>query len=344
MAAAASAVMLLTGCGGGREPEARGQLFCVAPTGSDRNVGSCTAPWKTIQKAFNTLKPGQTALVHGGVYRKNVIALRSGRPTAHIVVRAYAGEIPVIRGQLKISANNIRVVGFSVDGRGLRKPGPLVYVTDARSVTLERLDVSGSKRSGIFVGGLVRDVTVIGCWVHDNGTRARLDHGIALGRGTGGQIDSNVIEHNRSGGIQIYPGFDDVLVNQNTIVRNGSFGVLVGGEVQTSDRVVIVNNIVAFNGTQGIRTFWGGKMGTNNLATNNLIWQNGQDDVSRSGIAQRENFHAAPRFVSSADHNYRLQRRSPAVGQGLIRYLAPIDRDGRPRPQGQRPDLGAFER
>lgn len=342
---AASVLMVLGGCGGsGSGGDAERQLFCVATTGSDRNTGSCSAPWKTIQKAVETLRPGQTALVRAGTYRENVFMERGGTTADRITLRAYAGERVVLRGRLRVAADNVRVVGLHVDGRGLALATPLVYVMGGRSVTLERLEATRSSRSGIFVGNDARNVTVIASWVHDNGARAQLDHGIVFSRGSGGRIESNVVERNRAGGVLVYPEFDDALVNQNTIVGNRSFGVLVGGEQTTSDRIVVVNNIVAYNGGQGIRTFWGDKVGRGNAATYNLIWGNSEDDVSRAGIAQHGNFHAAPGFLDLAAGDFRLQRRSPAVGQALVRYTARIDRNGRPRPQGQRPDLGAYER
>lgn len=342
---AASAAIVLTGCtraGSGDELEHR--LFCVSTTGSDRNTGLCSAPWKTIQKAVDTLRPGQTALVRAGTYRENVFMERGGTASDRITLRAYAGERVVLRGRLRVGASNVRVVGLRIDGRGLELATPLVYVMGNRGVTLERLEATRSPRSGILVGNNARDVTVIACWVHDNGTRAKLDHGLVLARGSGGRVESNLVEHNRAGGILLYPEWDNALVNQNTVIGNGSFGVLVGGEQTTSDRILVVNNIVAYNGGQGIRTFWRNRVGRGNAAAYNLIWGNAEDDVSRTGIEQHGNFHAAPRFLDLAAGDFRLQRRSPAVGQALVRYTARIDRNGRPRPQGQRPDLGAYER
>lgn len=342
---ATSVLLAATGCASGeRNPDSEPRLFCVSKIGSDQNTGSCTAPWKTIQKALDTVRPGQTILVRPGIYRENLVARRSGTPTDRIILRPYAGGKVVLHGTLRVQANNLRIVGLRVDGKGLVRPTPLVYVNGARSVTLERLEIVDSIRSGLFVSNDASDVDVIACWVHANGTRPKLDHGIVFARGEQGTIESTLVEANAAGGILVYPAFDSVLVNQNTIVRNGAFGILVGGERLTSDEVVIANNIVAFNGGQGIRTFWGGDVGSGNIATYNLIWGNSEDDVSRAGMAQQGNFHAAPRFIDVGSGDFRLQRRSPAVGQALVRYTARIDRNGQPRPQGQRPDLGAFER
>lgn len=341
---AATACLALLGCQEGSDARGAEQLFCVSHSGSDLNDGSCSTPWKTIQKAVDSLGAGQTVLLRAGVYRERVLVTRGGGSRGPLSIRAYGGERAVLRGQLKIAAPHVQVTGLVVDGTGIDLRGPLVYVDGGRSVTIERLEVRNSPQSGIFAGGGARDVTVIGCWVHENGRRARFDHGVAFERGRGGVIASNLIERNSAGGVQVYPGFDDVVVNQNTIVRNGGFGVLVGGNKNTSDDVVVVNNILSLNGGQGIRTFWRRALGTGNLAVNNLIWRNGENDVSREGIQQQDNVRAAPGFVDLRGGNYRLRRRSGAIGQALLRYVARIDRDGKQRPAGLRPDLGAFER
>ena len=342
--AAAAACLMLLGCQQRSDSRSTEQLFCVSPSGSDLNDGSCSTPWKTIQHAVDSLKPGQTALLRRGVYRERILVTRSGTPLKSLAVRAYGGERAILRGQFKVRGSHVRVTGLEVDGRGVTRRGPLVYVDGGRSVRIERLEVRNSRQSGVFAGAGARDVTVIGCWVHDNGRNARLDNGIALERGVGGTIASNLVERNKGGGIQIYPGFDGLLVNQNTVVRNGSFGILVGGNRNTSDDVVVVNNILSMNGGQGIRTFWRRKQGTGNVAINNLIWDNGENDVSREGMQQQDNVRTPPRFVDVAKGNYRLRRRSGAVGTALLQYVAPIDRDGKQRPVGLRPDLGAFER
>jgi hypothetical protein len=342
--AAAAICLVLAGCQKGSDAGDAEQLFCVSPTGSDLNDGACSTPWRTIQKAVESVTGGQTVLVREGVYRERVLVTRNGSPAGAISLRAYGGERVVLRGQLKIRGSHVRVHGLEVDGAGVRLRGPLVYVDRGRSVRIERLEVRNSPQSGIFVGGGARDVTVRGCWVHANGRRVRFDQGIAFERGSDGTVESNLVAGNIGGGIQIYPAFDRVVVNQNTVVRNGSFGILVGGARSTSDDVVVVNNILSLNAGQGIRTFWRRATGKRNIALNNLIWENGENDVSREGIQQQGNVLASPSFVDPPNGNYRLRRRSGAVGQALLRYVAPIDRDGRPRPAGLRPDLGAFER
>ncbi len=46
---------------------AAGNIYFVAPTGSDKNAGSFSAPWQTLLKARDTMKPGDVAYAMNGV-------------------------------------------------------------------------------------------------------------------------------------------------------------------------------------------------------------------------------------------------------------------------------------
>ncbi len=61
---------------------ASGNEYYVAVTGSDQNSGSADAPWRTLQKAVNSLDPGDTLYVRGGVYSEFVNVNVSGTETA----------------------------------------------------------------------------------------------------------------------------------------------------------------------------------------------------------------------------------------------------------------------
>jgi hypothetical protein len=49
-------------------PAASARTFYVSPVGSDGNPGTLRRPWKTVEKALETLRPGQRALVRAGTY------------------------------------------------------------------------------------------------------------------------------------------------------------------------------------------------------------------------------------------------------------------------------------
>ena len=93
----------------------------MATTGSDSNPGTLAAPWRTVQKAFNTLLPGQRALVRAGTYAESLDMARAGTAAAPITVENYTGERPVINGggqrPLEVSSSGayFRLRGFVIE-------------------------------------------------------------------------------------------------------------------------------------------------------------------------------------------------------------------------------------
>lgn len=346
--------LLLAGCGSDAAPPEHttptvatvpGRALYVTPGGSDGGNGSRRRPFRTIQRALDELRPGDRVVVASGTYADDLTLARSGTRTSPVTLTSAAGDRPVVTGRLKVTASNVVVSGLVFRGRTAANPTDVaVYVSGGRSVALDGNEVRDAAQSGIFVGERAAGVRITRNWIHDNG-KTVLDHGIYFENGSGGVIGSNVIERSFGYGIQLYPNADDVLVTQNTIVRNGRSGIIVGGEQQTADRNRIVNNIVALNREQGIRTFWGGPVGTGNVAERNLLWGNGEDGADEeAGLALLATIEADPLFVDPAAGNYALRAGSPALDQALPAYSQPTDFDGIARPQGEGPDLGAFER
>ena len=70
------------------------------PDASDRNPGTEEAPWQTISRATGrgVLRPGDTVLIHAGIYRETVQPREGGRPGARITFRAVPGDTVVISG------------------------------------------------------------------------------------------------------------------------------------------------------------------------------------------------------------------------------------------------------
>ncbi len=71
--------------------------FYVSTTGSDSNPGTQTAPWRTVQHAVDTARPGNTVNVRGGVYEELVSINASGSATdGYITLRSYPGETAIL--------------------------------------------------------------------------------------------------------------------------------------------------------------------------------------------------------------------------------------------------------
>jgi len=101
-------------------PVAGAATYYVAPNGSDAGPGSLAAPWRTIQKAANTVVAGDTVLVRSGTYAERVVLVASGTPGAEITFAAYPGEAPVIDGATVTMPDATHVVldtnGYFDDG------------------------------------------------------------------------------------------------------------------------------------------------------------------------------------------------------------------------------------
>src|SRR5215212_6186511 len=76
----------------------------VAPTGSDDADGSELYPLRTISCAARLAQPGDTVVVHGGVYREWVRPRYSGlSDRRRITYTAGAGEHVVIKGSEQVT-------------------------------------------------------------------------------------------------------------------------------------------------------------------------------------------------------------------------------------------------
>jgi hypothetical protein len=84
--------------------ESSGEVYYVAPYGSDQGEGSLESPWATLTRSLKSLQPGDVLLVRGGTYRERVHARVSpASPDLPITVAAYGDETPVVKGLLWIT-------------------------------------------------------------------------------------------------------------------------------------------------------------------------------------------------------------------------------------------------
>jgi len=85
------------------------------PGASDDNPGTAAKPWKTIGRAAEILKPGDTVIIHAGVYRETVKPRRSGEsPERMIAYEGAPGEEVVIKGSVELKGWRKSADGFWV--------------------------------------------------------------------------------------------------------------------------------------------------------------------------------------------------------------------------------------
>jgi hypothetical protein len=321
----------------------------VSPTGTDANPGTVERPWATLGRALRTARPGDAMYLRTGTYPEWAVTTRNGTWTAPISLRAYPGERPVLTGRLKIASSYFCVTGLQLIGRtSANSSSTLIYVSGADHVEILRNEIRSSFVSGVYVGdqeAASEHVRIVRNYVANNGTNERLDHGLYLGHVDRALVANNLVVGNAALGIKAAPEVNRAVVTHNTVVRNGQSGVSVGGERSWfSKDNVVVNNIVAFNGAWGIRTYWEEVVGDDNLALANLVFGNrsGSFWFPRGGMVEQQSILADPLFVAPAD--YRLRLASPAVDQAVPAFSVRVDFTGRRRPSGSASDLGAYER
>lgn len=322
---------------------------------------ACTqqlTPTPDLAAVVATLEPGDVACLAPGVYGARGSRTdweASGTSGAPITVRAHARDVVLLRGFQNLSGSHWVLDGLVFDGpTGAVDPantpdGEEVLVwAQGDGLVLRRCEVrDGRWRAGVYVTG--SDVTLDSCHVHDigpwddpdqeqlGGRADNVDHGVYWGVGSSGTLVNSVLEHNLAYGVQISEGAGDVLVAHNTIVHNGTGGLIWAEETSGS---TFINNIVAFNTGYAVNAHL--LTGSHNVARDNLAFGNTRGEWNDNGVlVTRRNRVADPMFAGAGD--YRLRRGSPAVDAGAAQRVAPLDHAGVRRPQGAGPDIGAHE-
>ena len=255
------------------------RTFYVAPTGSDAAVGSSASPWRTLQKAANTVQAGDLVIVRVGAYA-GFDLWTSGTAADPIVFSAEPGAVvnapnPRTSDGINLEgASYVVIEGFAVNG--LPRAGIRAVLNQHVTIRNNTADLNG--RWGIFTG--FSDDLLI---EHNVTSRSQLEHGIYVSNsGDRPVIRGNVSWGNYANGIHmngdVSQGGDGVisnaLVERNVIYENGRGG----GSGINCDGVRdsrIQNNLLFDNHASGISLYRidGGDGSRNNVVVHNTIVQ-----------------------------------------------------------------------
>jgi hypothetical protein len=330
-------------------PESTGAVFHVATNGSDSNPGSQAQPWATVQKALETLQPGQRAQVHAGTYTQALDLTRACTASAPCTVEGAPGEArPVLRItndhvlRAESSAAYWRVRGFTFRDSNITSGGLVDLYGHHLEISDSELTAAGDQ--GFYLDEGSSNVQILRNWIHNSGLgRMHQSHGIYL-QGNDHLVADNLIHDMPTGfGIQVYDKNSRSIIVHNTAVSNGHAGIVVGGSGGV-DRIVVRNNIFAFNSTRGIQM--DSTCPSDSVGDHNVLFGNGDGDVEGgcSGFdSSGGNIGADPLFADFGARNLHLKPGSPALNRAALAWSTLSDRDGEPRPQGSAADAGAYE-
>jgi hypothetical protein len=306
-----------------------------------------------LASAFSDAQPGDQIRLAPGTYTGRTTLSRAGTASSPIVVCGMPGTWPVMTGgRFRIDGSFITITGIAFVGPSGSDVN--VYMASPHDVLFTHNIVRDSDgHAGLSVEGSY-NVRIVANYFHDNGgAGGEIDHGIyyraqATTLSTRNLIANNIIVDSVGRGISMHDNGGGAIsyttVTHNTIVRNGSTGILV--VVNAGIGNVIANNIVADNAVtysyQQIRI----KTGSGNAILNNIVWS---PVSARSGIVALSgtsntlsgNLEQDPKFVTPYT-DLHLQSTSPAIGLADPTYNVSLDFDGLAR-DGD-PDAGAFER
>lgn len=333
---------------------AHGAVHYVAADGKSQNDGSRDKPWPSVEYALSKVGGGQTIMVRPGVYRGPIQ-----------IARQFAGtrERPtVIQSEIKWRAV---IVGaeYHVISNG----------DDCHWVTVDGFEVMGGRYDGIKMSG---DYNVVrNCWVHNNkamgiamhnrkggviennliefnGDHIQFDHGV-YADGDGLTVSGNVVRHNASFGLHLYPSIKNSRIVNNLVYGQTRRRGIIVACPKGGGRNVIVNNTVVegqpltiWNGdgetvVNNILVAEGGEVLSLNEATGDLLADYNLC-VPKSARQGPHGLTGDPMFLDPTKGVFWLREGSPAIGKGSPQHAPATDFWGRPRRPDTAPDLGAF--
>src|SRR4030067_2130516 len=182
-------------------PVAAQTVYYVATTGNDSDPGSESQPWRTIQKAANTMVAGDMVTVMAGSFPERINITRSGSSELPITFQAQGTAIT--KG-FKITASYITVKGFEIANTDYVRwdsgTSAGVYIHGAFN-TIEHNYIHDATLGGLKLHGPPQDPTTTH---HNSILNNRLYHNEMVGIDVNGR--DNLIEGNEVWGtVQCHP-------------------------------------------------------------------------------------------------------------------------------------------
>jgi hypothetical protein len=274
------------------------RTFFVDPTGNDSAAGSATQPWRTLQKAANTVRAGDLVIVRAGHYA-GLYLTTSGTATDPITFHGEPGA--VVDTQNPTTQDGINLEGASY-------------------VIVEGFTVTGVPRAGI------RSVVNHHVIIRNNTGDLNGRWGILTGFSDDILIENNVMSRSQAEhGIYVSNSGDRPVIRRNVVFGNRANGIHMNGDVsQGGDGIIsgalVEDNTISDNGL-------GGGSGINcdgvqsSLFRNNLLYNNHASGISLYQIdaaqAARDNQILNNTIVMANDARWAINIQNASTGNVL---------------------------
>jgi hypothetical protein len=238
--------------------------YYVSSTGSDSNPGTAAAPFSTIQRAANLVRPGDTVHVRAGAYsgfNLNSPGGSEARPVIFeaepdVIIRTAAKNGPNPDSGINVEHSGgtawIEITGFHIDGQDGTMERAGIRLTGCSHVQVRDCTIENSAGNwGIFVS-LGSDLLI----EHNICRNSGGQHGIYACRGSSRvTIRGNVLSGNHWDGLHLNGGadgpIDRCLIENNVIFGNHLSGMDCDG-VQNS---VFRNNVIYGNDKHAVTLY-----------------------------------------------------------------------------------------
>lgn len=243
--------------------------FFVSKSGNDANPGTEAAPWKTIQKAANTLQAGQTVYVKAGTYNERVTLKNSGSSGNYITYTNYPGDSVIIDGTgidwgyswgtlLNVNSRHyIKINGFRVINSRWGGIGSQPDSNGSNQVVVTNCSTYNTQASGIAFYH-ASNITLDGNSVERACTAAGSQEGISLSNVATFTIKNNKVFNitnstQGSGGeaIDAKNGSSNGKIYGNTVHDIAKIGIYIDAYSKTSANIEVYGNNI-YNCGQGI--------------------------------------------------------------------------------------------
>lgn len=259
---------------------ASGIIYVNPITGDDGNLGTMSSPYQTIQKALDTVQPGETIKLSSGIYQEVNKTIRAGTTSAPIIIEPDNGAKPILDGKSNtLNAILIRHSFYIVRNLEIRNARRGVKIDGATGVVLEN--------------NAIHDINYDGVRLRNSSQMNILKNNIIWATGLAGNFNGEGIyigtapEHRYMNG-----GQPDVSSN-NTIIGNQIFNTTEGIDIKEDSSFNIVAGNIIYNTTDPKSG------GINVRADNNYFYGNVSYNNAGAGFRFGGDITDSPKFGDS---------------------------------------------